>query len=291
MPDNQTNIDPTDLVLDDLFEDQIPASAAQPAAQELPAAQPLVSTEPYLQTSTGTKYLTPEDAVRGTEEKDRQIDHMRQWAIAMTGYDPISGKPVRMTPYTQEVNYARDPERFYDDLAEANEKRDKRAYAGIQLKMLQDAFLDPYKAVLTQSARSVAMENAERARPGIREFVESGKYRDYVTSIPIIHDAIATAETRPEMGTQLQDLYILAFDGANGRSMPEILRAAKAQAAPVNPATQPRPTLQPVSQPMGTTPGAAEDLSTPEGRKAIIDAAKARGLDKTIGNTMFSNLV
>lgn len=270
------------------FED-IDALSQDPAAQ--PQAPPAAPTEPqapaprepFLRTSTGTVYNTQEEADRGFSEKDRQIDSARQWAIAMTGYDPISGKPARATPYTEETNYVREPEKFYDDLSAAAQKGDKRAYAAINLKLLQDA----YAPVLTQSAKSAALENAERARPGLRKFIGTQKYTEYLDQVPLLQQAIQAAESRPEMGAQLTDLFVLTYDGASGRSMPEILKTARAQAVvPANPAPT-RPTLQPVSQPAGGTPSGPPDMSTPEGRKAIIDGAKSRGIENVMSRTLF----
>lgn len=297
---SNTNFDPSTLTLDDLYSVQTespsaPAPQAQAEAQT-PEAQPPAPPNYAIRTSTGTVYEASDwerfaDTVqRGTEEKDRQIEQQRQWAIAMTGYDPVTGKPARATPYTYtgEVNYAQEPERYFRDLGEANDKQDGRAYAAIQMKWMQDAFLGPYGPVLSQAAKSSALENAERHRPGIREFVSTPKYQEYLNTVPLLKDAITAAETRPELGVQLQDLFVLAYDGASGRSTADILKSAKAQAQPVaNPVQTPRPTLQPVMQPAGAPAGDSPDMSTPEGRQAIINAAKSRGLDKQLGNMIW----
>ena len=287
MADNtQFNLD--DMTLDDLYpqDNTTQQTPQEPAGGTTPEPQTLSPKEPFLRTSTGTIYNTQEEAERGIAEKDRALEQSRQWTIAMTGYDPISGKPARATPYTEEINYVRDPEKFYDDLVAAQAKGDKRAYALINMKMM-DSLMDQYRPALTQSARATALENAERARPGIREFVGTDKYKNYLEQVPLLRDAMSAAETRPEMSTQLQDLFILTFDGATGRSVPEILKTAKAQAQPANPAPV-RPTLQPMSQPVGGTPASAPDMSTPEGRKAIIDGARSRGIEQRMAQALFS---
>lgn len=285
MPDQNT-INPEDLTLDDLFtiDSQEPAGfqpQVEPQVQTEPQAAPQ---RPYLQASTGTVYNTHEDAVRGTEEKDRQLEQMRQTFIAMHGYDPISGKPVRFNPYNneQEVNYARDPERLYDDLAKANgdgnRPPDKRAYAAVMQKLLHDT----YGPVMTQSAKTVTLTNLERRYPGITSFVEGDKYRDYLSERELLSQAIQASETQPGMQAQLADLYVLAYEGANGRNLPQILKTARETSSPTNPTSSsaPRPTLQPTSQPAPSGTSVAPDMSTPEGRKAIIEAGRARGLDK-----------
>lgn len=280
MPDPNTP-DFSNLTMDEVFNLDEPLDSAPP--QETPAAPPAAPPEPFLRTSTGTIYNTPEDAVRGTEEKDRKLDEMRRWAIAQTGYDPISGKPVRVTPQQENRNYMENPEQFYDDVAKANGAGDKRAFTQAYLKLLQDSFLDPYRDVLSQTARSTAVDGAARLRPEIKGFVGSENYTRYLDDIGILKSAIEQAESRPEFGAQLRDLYVLAYDGYTGRSVPDLLKSANTTAPQSQPNTQPnRPSLQPVTAPRAPQTNVSQDISTPEGRKAIMDAAKSRGLDQAV---------
>jgi hypothetical protein len=80
------------------------------------------------------------------------------------------------------------------------------------------------------------------------------------------------------MMAQLQDLILMAYEGNAGRSLPDLLKSARAASQPQTQAQPARPTLQPTIQPAGVTVVGQQDLATPEGRKAIIDSGRQKKL-------------
>lgn len=295
-----SQINPADLSFDDVFDtfqnDTSSAAAAPqaPASVTLPAPQ--VPSEPFLRMPTGTVYQTREDAERGFAEKDRVIEQSRAATIAATGYDPVTGKPVNIHANTPDPSYATNPEKYYDDLAAANNKGDKREFTRIQQKFLQDT----YGPLLTTTAKSAAIQDLERTiktDKGFQTFLESDQYRGYLDSTPIMKQAIEMAENSVGAAPQLRDLYAIAYEASQGRNIAQIIAQNRVNTTTPAPQgtnttaqTSFRPTLTPSTPSMpSSATNAAPSLSTPEGRRAILDSGRAVGLDKLMGNTVFSS--
>lgn len=287
MPNETPSLE--NLNFDDLFEQtpsETPAEPQTPPTETAPQVpEPQRAPEPYLRTSTGTVYYTPEDAQRGVEEKDRRFESMREWAIAHTGIDPITNRPVRFSPQEEEPNYATDPDKFYADLAVANNanngKGDARKFAGVLQKWQQDS-LAPYMPIMQQSAKAIAVQNLSRSIPDLPQFLESPEYRQYLEDRPIVKNAIVGGEGDPRQASALQEIYQVAYEAAHGRNLSGLIQSRAQNQTPSGaPAPAPRSTLTPSTPSLGnSTPAGAADLSTSEGRKAILEQGKARGLDQ-----------
>ena len=265
MPENET--DKGTSYLDSLtFEDvdRLTDDPVQVPDTELAPQEP--EPEMYLRTSTGTVYKTSEDAVRGTEEKDRLIEQLRQTAIASTGYDPIDKKPVQIAQPSQEPNYATDAARYYTDLSAASSKGDAKAFHQIQSKMFHDT-LGPYLPAVADSAKNNVLENVASEYGDFKEHIRSDGYKEYLEERSIIKTAIETAEADPRRASELKDLYILAYEASKGHKLPELIKSAKTN-SPAS-TTQGRTLLATTTAPQVSTSNQLPDISTPEGRAEI----------------------
>jgi hypothetical protein len=271
MPDT-TKQDLSEVTFDDIFNSEPTTTQEEPLVDT--QAQPEGTPDFVLRTSTGTVYNSIEDAQRGTEEKDRLIESLRQRYIAERGIDPITNQPVRLQPQ-EEVNYLREPEKFYQDLEAANTNRDPRAFTQVQAKFMYDLF-GPYLPILTQTAKAQAVDSVSNDFKDFREFIGSEGYSKYLDDRPVLKQAIKYAESDPQAASSLRDLYVLTYEGARGRNLPEIIKAAKT-AQSTAPAPRPAMTNSTMAPP---STGAEPSLATSEGRKTIIDSFKSRGLDK-----------
>ncbi len=99
-----------DIDLDKLFPNpelalQAPSQppAAEPAAPQAPAAE-----QYFLKTATGTVYKSAEDAIRGTEEKDRVIQQLREKIAQSEGQDPLKKSQQAAQPPV-EADYRQSP--------------------------------------------------------------------------------------------------------------------------------------------------------------------------------------
>lgn len=194
---------------------QQPPQAAQPEAQPAqvapPAPQPQVQQPvgPFLRTATGTVYNTPEDAVRGTEEKDRIIQRLREDYVRQTGVDPITGQSAsqRQAQERKKQLYdmslkalaGGDPEKFYE------------AQAAIAADVLNST-LAPIVPAFSNMAKASALSTASRSNPEMSKFVGSQEYTTALAARPKLQMAIQRAESEPGLSQDLPDLYQMAYD-------------------------------------------------------------------------------
>lgn len=262
-----------DIELDSLFPEPGQPQAA-PATPAPPAPQAPAEPQSFLKTSTGTVYMNPEDAVKGIEEKDRVINELRSKLKATEGSDPLKHQPVSQEPRS----YAEQPERVFDDLVDAANRGDKRKYAETLTRYNME-MLAPYAGLLSDVARERAIREAESQTHGVREFVGSPDFAAYVDSRPVLKQAIDFALSNPQASGQATELLQLAYEASLGRRAPELIRTAAAQ-TPVVP-QNPRPTMTSSTPTMtpGQNPSSRPNMYTSDGRKAIIEAGKSKGLD------------
>lgn len=274
-------------------------SNAIPADQTTESAEPAIETtkstpEPSkfeLKTSTGTVYKTPDDAIKGIEQKDQLINQLRSMVAAVTGEDPLSKagiKPGQTTAPAKPVSYLQDRRRFAQDLTKAAERGqqadDWDPYGNVLgqyvYEIVQSA-VGPYMPVVQNVGKQQAMAEVAKANPAFREFYDSPEYHKVLEERPKLANFIQFAESQPTLQEELKELYESAYDHAQARKLPELV---KQHQNPVNPT--PRMPSQPVSRPALHVPdrgqtvaqAAKPSLSTPEGRKAIIEEAERRGL-------------
>jgi hypothetical protein len=265
-----------DIDLDVMFPNPELAPQTPPVAP--PAAQPPVEPQPFLKTATGTVYKTVEDAVRGTEEKDRVISKLREEAKAREGQDPLHRQPAPQTP----KSFREDPSQLFDRLAEAVTKNDKVGYADTLARFQQES-LAPYAPLLNEVSREKAIRELESSNRGIREFLGSSDYQATLEALPLLANAIQWAEQTPEAAIQqLPSLYRTAYLTSLGMKAPTLIANAAQQAAVQAPPQPQRPTLQPGNPGLQPSfqPNVTPSLDTTEGRKAIIDSGRQRGLDQ-----------
>lgn len=256
----------------------LPASATPPATPPptQPVAPPPVVTSEFLKTTTGTVYKSADEAIKGIEHKDTLIEQLRQRYIFERGIDPITNQPVQSTPQAP-VPYTQDPNRYFKDLVGAVQKNDSTAYLNTQQQLILDT-LGPIAPLITSMAKAQAADSVTVELKDFREFSATDNYRKVMDELPDLKQAIALAESDYRFHNRLPELYKIAYWTAQGRRMPELLRA-QPPAAPTQPA---RPTTSPSTLTPPSAPATQPDMSTAEGRKAIIAAAEARGVDRLV---------
>jgi len=260
-----------DFSLDDLFPpegpDTSPQAQAEPAAPSPePQAQPVpVEEEFFLKTPTGTVYKTKEDAIKGIAHKDTLIaEYNRNKPVATP--TPTPAGPI---------NYAQDPNKFWDDMADAQTKGDKLAFARTLQQFMSDNFA-PYVPAVQYGVVQKAFETVSNELPDFRTFHASEDYKNSVEASPVLKQAIEMAENNVQASGQLPELYKLAYMLNLGRKSAEVARTAQ---APVREPQAVRPTTTPGTMSREPIANAgAPDITTSEGRKAIIERAKQAGL-------------
>lgn len=252
--------------LDSLFPNPEGPQAPPAAPPQAPPAQP----EWFLESSTGTKYRSREEAARGLEEKDKYIEKLRKELEQSKTPAPAP----QAAAATQ--SYAQKPEGLIDDLVASLSKGDKRGYAETLARFNME-LLSPYAPLLSEVSRERAIRAVEPEAQNIRQFLGSAEYTAALDEMPVLKQAIEYAESQPQAGDQLASLYKLAFRSAQASKLPQIVQNAVHNAAPPQPI---RPTLSPSTPTpqMGTTAIAPRDLNTEAGRKAIIERAEQRGV-------------
>lgn len=267
-----------DLNLDDLFPNpelaQRPQTPASPQAPQAPAAPP----SPYMRTATGTVYNSLEDAVRGTEEKDRIIAQLRAEKAAEIGTDPLRRQPAPEDPSAA----------IYKRLAKAAGEGNAEDYVST-LRELTLQTLAPYGPLIAEAGREKVLRAAASENPQLREFVGSAEYLAVLERRPLLKEAIQRAESDPGAVSQLQEFYGLAYGDAVSRRAPVVV------SAPQTP--NPRPTLHPSTpSPTGQTPqpySGSYSLDQPlpgskaerqAALRAILQSGRDRGLDNADWN-------
>lgn len=278
------NVPGGDLTFDELF--ATPESPAQPTTAPAnatpvvqPTAQPSAQTpspEDFFLKGAKSVYKTRDDAQKGLDSKDTLIEQLRNRYILERGVDPVTNQPVNISQNPQvPTNYLQDHARYGKDLAAAASKEDYEAYYNTQSKLIFD-LLQPIAPIIQDFAKQRAVDSVSNEVKDFRAFRESEDYKNLMGSEKVLSEAINTAESDFRMHEQLPDLYKLAFWAAQGRKVPELIKAAQAQpaVAPAQPTRQTvgQSTLSPAS---GTV---AESMSTSSGRQAIKARLEALGI-------------
>lgn len=261
-----------DLSLDQLFPDPNADGPTNPSQPSAPSTQP--PEQLFLKTATGTVYRTPEDAVSGIEHKDNLINELREFAIAKTGYDPVTKKQVRQpepsrpeptqSSPNQPVVYSQNPKQYWDDQVAAAQKGDYDAYLRIQAQLMNEQFA-PYAPIVATFARTSAIEQVSNQYPEFRKFYGSDQYTKTLNAIPLLKQAIEAAESNLQASQQLDNLYKTAYLAAQGLRLSEV-----SDAPPPRVDGNPAPPHSTLSSgqipPPNPEPRQAFDPSTREGR-------------------------
>jgi hypothetical protein len=304
-PNGEWNPPTGDEDFDSLFQrvgadgESIADSNAIPADQTTESAEPApdatkAASEPSrfeLKTSTGTVYKTPDDAIKGIEQKDQLINQLRSMVAAVTGEDPLSKagiKPGQTTAPAKPVSYLQDRRRFAQDLTKAAElgQRDDSwdpygNVLGQYIYEIVQSAVGPYMPVVQSVGKQQAMASVAKENPAFQEFYNSPEYHKVLEERPKLAGFIQFAEAQPTMQEELKELYESVWDHSQARKLPELVKQSQQPQHPT-----PRMPSQPVSRPSLQVPDrgqtvahtAKPSLSTPEGRKAIIEAAERTGL-------------
>lgn len=254
-----------DLNLDDLFPNPETRLQNAPSATVVPPqAPPQTPPAPFLKTATGTVYNSVEDAIRGTEEKDRIIAQLRATKAAELGADPLKRQPEPEDP--KKVLFQR--------LAKAAQEGDYSTYVDTLSQVTQQT-LAPYAPYIAEVGREKVIRTAAIENPALREFVGGAEYQAVMERRPRLAEAIRNAEMNPDYVGQLEEFYSLAYSDAVSHRAPAVV------VAPATP--NPRPTLsQTTPTPQPPLPGGGyineQQLYSREGRKAILENGRARGL-------------
>lgn len=279
-----------DMAFDDLFGDQLavdPNSTAAPTTvaagvpptQASPEPQAPVAPEPTpyeLRTATGTVYKSVEDTVRGIEQKDTLIENLRSQLALRTGVDPITQQPIQYNPAPQAPqvpNYVQDPKKYMEDLVAAAESNDPSQYAQVQQKFMLDT-LAPISGIITDAAKKSAVEQIATKYNDFNTVRESPEYKAVLEDNQELKEAIAMAESDYRYHNRLGGLYKIAYEAAQGRRVPEIMRQMQTQTPTPQPA---RPTNTASALPP-PEPGVRPDVRTAEGRKALIAQFESQGV-------------
>jgi hypothetical protein len=253
-----------DLNLDDLFPNPETRLQAQPQVPQASPQAPPQAPQDFIVTQTGTRYKSPEDAIRGIEEKDRIIAQLRAQEAARTGADPLKRQPEPENP--KQVLFKR--------LAKAAETGDYESYVDT-LEQVTRQTLAPYAPMIAEVGREKILRASATEIPQLREFVGSTEYQAALERRPLLAQAIQAAENNPDAVNQLQEFYQLAYADAMSKRPPTVL------SVPQTP--NPRPTLtQTHPTPQAPLPNqgyiSENDLYSKAGRKAILENGRARGI-------------
>lgn len=258
-----------DLDLDSLFPNpqqapQTPAAVPPPAPPQATAPAP----EWFLETPSGTKYRTAEDAIKGIAEKDRII------AASKAAHE----QATRPAAPAENQSYATNPEKLFDDLVEAASSGNKRKYVESLARYNMD-MLAPYAPLLAEVANEKALRTADARTHGVSQFVGTAEYDTAMENFPVLKQAVENVRMNPQGQAQLEELYRLSYLASLGLKTPELVRTAAQQ--PAAPTQNPRPTLSTStpSLPAAGPSTQAPSLYSREGRKAIIESGQQRGVD------------
>jgi hypothetical protein len=270
------------------FDDLFPANGQKPAT---PAAQPQQA-QPVQQTQTpaaqqqdqfflkgdNSVYKTQEEAVKGLNIKDQQLNELRQRYALITGIDPLTGKPVAPNEAPQaEMDYFQNPNQYLEDLYKAAQKGGPEAYRDVQAKFIYDS-VKPLQPILQKAARDQAVQSLTTELPGAANFVGTPAYNQALEGNPELKQAISVGETDHRFHSRLPGLYKLAYLTSQGMQVPELLKAqAKTQTPQQQQVTQPVRTTVVPTTPAAARPTTPPSFKTIDGIKAIIADAEGRG--------------
>ena len=286
---------------DQLWADLFPTegSTSTPAPVTPTAVEPAApqSTAPVFQikTSTGTVYNTPEDAVKGIEQKDQLLAKLRQEVIDAKGIDPLTGREVvKPTPQgtSPRKAYLADARQYLTDLADAANASKPEPYRDAQANLMREVVREEVGSILPllqDVARERAVVKVSGAYTDFPTFRKSELYTKALEALPSLKEAIDFAEANPVGGLRLDELYRTAYLAARGLSTnstaspaPTGAGAPQVGGTTSTPTAPARPTL--TSQtPTPTGPSAKPALTTSAGRKAIIAEMEAKGLERFAG--------
>lgn len=253
------------------------ATAAAPAAVPAPVAAPVVPQvpppdEPYLQGASSV-YRTREAAVEGTNQKDALISQLRQQYSLVTGIDPITKQPLQNQTTVVNDSYATNPDAYVEALRKAKTPQE---LTQVQQKFMWDT-LQPIVPAVSQATRTAVLADVNQSVPEFNKFYGSAEYKAALDQTPSLKEAIETAEGDIRYHSRLPDLYKTAHLVSKGIQLPELLRRA-------TPSTPSTPTTTTLNSTTSTPPeqgsSAALNLTTAEGRKAIIQQFEQSGRDK-----------
>ncbi len=260
-------------------------TAPQPPPQQNPPQVPQSQPEPtrpefVLETRTGTRYRTADEAARGIEEKDRLIENLRRAVSSLSGVDPLNNRPVSQTPQS----YAANPQRYIEDMAEAAARKDWNRYAQIQAQFIseiQAANISPYMPVIQEVGKLRALEQVSAEIAEFRRFYGSAEYAKVLEQNPELQEAIVVCETDPQYAPRLAGLYRTVWRIYLGTVPQQTIQQQPSQPAP---SPQPRPTMTatqlPPPQPQGQSLGrsVSELMRTSQGRKQLISEYERKGI-------------
>jgi ribosomal protein L29 len=209
-----------ELSLDELFPNPELTPQAPPQIQA-PAPQAPPPEEFFLKAGTGTVYRTKEDAVRGTEEKDRTIERLKN-ELAQLKAQTATTQPE------QPASHREFAKQFFARLSKAASEGDAEAYANT-LAEFQLAVLEPYRPLMSNVAKENAIRANEAEVKDIRTFIGSPAYRETLERFPTLKQAIEAAETYPQLAHQLPEFYRLAHESYVARKAVETNQALSTQ--------------------------------------------------------------
>jgi hypothetical protein len=257
---------------------------SSPMAEASPAATTPGSTapsEPFLKAPTGTVYNSREAAIEGISQKDALIEQLRQRYSLATGVDPITNRPLQPSNTPQApTSYAQNPDQFIKDLTKSAETAttNPSQYRDTMAKFVMDV-LEPIAPAITELSQHRAIEQVSSEIKDFDKFKASADYTRTLEKSPQLAQAISQAENDPRMARQLPEFYRLAYLSALGSKVPELVMSQQNGNQNNININQPIRTTTPVSTPAPPLAGPAPDLTTREGRKAIIAAAEAKGMN------------
>ena len=254
-----------------------------------PVVQPPAPQEPFLKAAS-TVYETPEDAIRGTDEKDRIIRNVtqnREQIAKALGVDPISGEVVQrdngqpQAAALVEKSYEQDPNAYVSDLQKAAAENNSQKFFEIHQKLVDeelDRRLGPVIPLVTNFAKQHAIEQIGADPKSFNSFLASEDFKAVVEELPLLREAISLAENDVAQAAQLPGLYRMAYLTSVGLKQQTPTAGQPVAVAPIPP-VRPRPTSSSATMAPPTIPGTEPDQSTPEGRAEIIRRAEAAGVD------------
>lgn len=275
IPEPQTV--PTDDIADVPFSELFPADEGLPTttsadsaartSQGLTAGMTPQQAEEFFLQGAKSVYKTREAAIEGINAKDALIEELRSKIPQAQPQPPA-------TPTNEIPNYVQDPNKFYEAQVAAVNKNDPKAYADT-LATFVNQLMAPYLPVIATSVKSQAVERVSTELKDFREVHDSEAFSKVLDTLPKLKEAIAIAESNPQMADVLPEFYKVAYLATRGSQLPELLKAAQASGAPSPQPVRPTMTSGPA---MPATSRGALDLTTSEGRQQYIKDMEGRGI-------------
>lgn len=232
-------------------------TTAQSEQPSQPQPEPQAQPQSNFEIRAGqTVYRSIEDAQRGIEHKDSLIAQLRSYAIQQTGVDPVTGQRIgqpqgqqhSQAAQPQATDYLQNPDKLFEDLQSAVQAGDKRAYAQAWDRLIEQktqSMFGQYLPVIQEFARSQAMNETVQKVPEFNKFYGSQDYQKVLQENPVLWQGIYNAEQNTQMAGQLPELYRLAYQLHNARTLEQRLQQAQPATPTPSPNTQVRPTATP----------------------------------------------